>query len=87
MIRLFSVEVALFLAPFVAYALFVWAVHKGILHPEAWSLRVLVTLSLIAVALTAGGFMWIAQYSGAPAHSNYVPAHMENGRLVPGTLQ
>ena len=87
MIRLFSVEVALFIAPFVAYGLFAWAAHEGILHPEAWPLRVLVTLSLIAVALTAGGFVVIAQYSGAPAHSNYVPAHMENGRLVPGTLK
>lgn len=87
MIRLFSLEVALFLAPFVAYALFVWAARKGILHPEAWPLRVLVVLSLMAVVLTAGGFVVIAQYSGAPAHSSYVPAHMENGRLVPGTLK
>jgi hypothetical protein len=86
-IRLFSLEVALFLAPFVAYALFVWAARKGMLHPEAWPLRVLVVLSLIAMALTAGGFVVIAQYSGAPAHSSYVPAHMENGRLVPGTLK
>ncbi len=87
MIRLFSVEVALFLAPFVAYALFVWAAREGILHPEAWSVRVLAVLSLIAVALTAGGFVMIAQYSGAPAHSTYVPAHMENGTFVPGTFK
>ncbi len=87
MIRLFSVEVALFLAPFVAYGLFVWATREGILHPEAWSVRMLVVLSLIAVVLTAGGFVMIAQYSGAPAHSTYVPAHMENGTFVPGTFK
>ncbi len=87
MIRLFSVEVALFLAPFFAYGLFVWAAREGVLHPEAWSVRVLVVLSLIAVALTAGGFVMIAQYSGAPAHSTYVPAHMENGTFVPGTFK
>ncbi len=87
MIRLLSVEVALFLAPFVAYALFVWAARKGILHPEVWPLRVLVTLSLAAMALTAGGFVMVAQYGGAPAHSTYVPAHMEDGRLVPGALK
>ena len=87
MIRLFSVEVALFLAPFVAYALFIWAAREGLFHPEAWPARVLVALSLVAVVLTAGGFVVVAQYSGAPAHSTYVPAHMENGRLVPGTLK
>jgi len=86
-IRLFSIEVALFLAPFVAYALFLWAAREGVLHPADWSIPVLVGLSLLAVALTAGGFAFIAQYGGAPAHSTYVPAHLENGQLVPGTLK
>jgi hypothetical protein len=87
LIRLFSIEVALFLAPFIAYALFLWAVREGILHPEEWSVRVLTTLSLVAVALTATGFVMIAEYSGSPARSTYVPAHLEDGRLVPGTMQ
>lgn len=87
MIRLFSVEVALFLAPFIAYAAFLWAVREGILHPKEWSLPVLASLSVAAVLLTGVGFVLIAAYSGAPAHSTYVPAHMENGHLIPGTLK
>ena len=87
MIRLFSIEVALFLAPFIAYALFLWAVREGMLHPKEWSLPVLASLSLMAIILTAVGFVMIAEYSGAPAHSTYVPAHLENGKLVPGTLR
>jgi hypothetical protein len=86
-IRLFSIEVALFLAPFVAYALFLWATREGILHPEQWRPRVLAVLSLAAMALTAAGFVMIAEFSGAPAHSTYVPAHLENGQLVPGTIK
>jgi hypothetical protein len=86
-IRLFSIEVALFLAPFVAYALFLWAVREGILHPEHWPARVLAVLSLAAVGLTVVGFVMIAEYSGAPAHSTYVPAHIENRKLVPGTMK
>jgi hypothetical protein len=86
-IRLFSIEVALFLAPFVAYALFLWAAREGILHPEEWRPPVLAILSLAAIALTAAGFVMIAEYSGAPAHSTYVPAHIENGQLVPGTMK
>ena len=87
MIRLFSIEVALFLAPFIVYALFLWATREGILHPKEWPLHVLALLSFAAVALTAVGFVLIAEYSGAPAGSTYVPAHLENGQLVPGTMQ
>jgi hypothetical protein len=86
-IRLFSIEVALFLAPFVLYALFLWATREGFLHPDQWRPRVLAALSLVAVVLTAGGFVLIAEYTGAPAHSTYVPAHLEDGQLVPGTMK
>ena len=87
MIRLFSIEVALFLAPFVIYAAFLWATREGILHPDQWRPRVLGLLSLAAVALTFVGFVLIAEFGGAPAHSTYVPAHLENGKLVPGTMK
>jgi hypothetical protein len=86
-IRLFSIEVALFLAPFVLYALFLWATREGILHPDQWRPPVLALLSLAAIALTVVGFVLIAEYTGAPAHSTYVPAHLENGQLVPGTMK
>jgi hypothetical protein len=86
-IRLFSIEVALFLAPFVLYALFLWATREGLLHPDQWRPRVLAALSVVAIALTATGFVLIAEYTGAPAHSTYVPAHLENGQLVPGTMK
>jgi hypothetical protein len=86
-IRLFSIELALLLAPFVLYASFLWATREGILHPDQWRPRVLAVLSLAAITLTAVGFVLIADYSGAPARSTYVPAHLENGQLVPGTMK
>jgi len=86
-IRLLSIEVALFLAPFVIYVLFLWATREGILHPKEWRPQVLALLSAAAIALTAVGFVLIAEYGGAPANSTYVPAHLENGRLVPGTTK
>lgn len=87
MIRLFSIEVALFLAPFAIYVLFLWAVRRGVLHPAQWSAGVLALLTTAAVVLTAIGFVGIAEYSGAPAHSTYVPAHVEDGHVVPGTFK
>ncbi len=40
-----------------------------------------------ALALTLVSFVLMAQFGGAPANSTYVPAHIENGRLVPGTAR
>ena len=37
MIRPVLTEIALFLAPFVVYAVFLWATRAGVLHPDSWS--------------------------------------------------
>jgi len=29
-------------------------------------------------------FLMLAQFSGAPPNSTYVPAHVEHGKLIPG---
>jgi hypothetical protein len=87
MIRPFLIEVSLFLAPFVAYAIFVWATRAGVLDPKSWSLPILGWLTLAAFVLMIGSFVVMAQFGGAPPNSTYVPAHMEDGRLVPGRTQ
>jgi hypothetical protein len=85
MIRPIFTELALFLAPFVAYALFLWATRAGVLDVSAWSLPRLMWLTITALVLVIASFLVLAQFSGAPPGSTYVPAHMENGQLVPGT--
>ena len=67
------------------YAVFLWATRAGVLDPEHWSLAAcLARLSPALVAddrqLRRAG----ANFSGAPPGSTYVPAHIENGELVPG---
>lgn len=84
MIRSLLTELAMFLAPFVAYALFLWATRAGVLHPQSWPMPIVAGLSLAAAVLMIGSFVYLAQTTGAPAGSPYAPAHMENGRLVPG---
>ena len=34
-----------------------------------------------------GSFAMFAQFSGAPPGSTYIPAHIENGKFVPGTTR
>jgi hypothetical protein len=84
MIRPFFTEIALFVAPFVAYALFLWATRTGVLDISAWSAPRLVWLTIAALVLVIASFLALAEFGGAPPGSTYVPAHMENGRLVPG---
>jgi len=84
MIRPVLTELALFIAPFLVYALYLWATREGVLHPESWPLATLMWLTIAALALMFGSFVVLAQWGGEPAGSAYVPAHIENGRLVPG---
>ena len=85
MIRPVLTELALFLTPFVLYAIFLWATRAKVLDVERWSINTLVWLTFAAFALMIGSFLVLAQFSGSPPGSTYVPAHMENGKFVPGT--
>jgi hypothetical protein len=87
MIRPVLTELALFLAPFVIYAIYLWATQAGVLHPESWPFQRLVWLTAAALLLMAGSFVVLSQWGGDPKGSQYIPAHMENGKLVPGTIK
>jgi hypothetical protein len=84
MIRPLFTEIALFVTPFLLYALFVWATREGVLDISAWSLPRLIWLTISALVLVIVSFLLLAEFGGAPPGSNYVPAHVEDGRLVPG---
>jgi hypothetical protein len=84
MIRQFFTELMLFVVPFALYVAFLWATRAGVLHPESWQASRIATLTIVALALMAVGFFYFAEYTGAPVNSTYVPAHLENGKLVPG---
>ena len=88
MIRPVLTEIALFLTPFVVYAIFLWATRAGVLASagagrctrSAW-------LVIAALVLMIGSFVVLAHFGGAPPGSTYVPAHIEDGEFVPGTTQ
>ncbi|MCC8941399.1 MULTISPECIES: DUF6111 family protein [Bradyrhizobium] len=84
MIRTVLTEVGVFLIPFVAYAVFLMATRAGVTLPASWPLDMLAKLTLAALVLVIISFLLLAEYTGAPPNSTYVPAHIENGKLVPG---
>lgn len=84
MIRPVLTEVGIFLIPFAVYAAYLLATRSGVFTQNSWPLRVVVKLAIVAFLLTILSLVLLAHFSGAPPNSTYVPAHMENGKLVPG---
>ena len=84
MIRPVLTELAIFLIPFVAYALFLMATRAGVFVSSSWPAHLVAKLVLGSLVLVVISFILLAEFSGAPPDSTYVPAHLENGKLVPG---
>jgi hypothetical protein len=87
MIRPIFTEIGLFLTPFVIYAGFLIATRAGVLDPVSWTLRRVAGLVIVSLLLMIGSFVLLAQFSGAPPGSTYVPAHVDGGKFVPGTTR
>ncbi len=84
MIRPVLTELAIFLIPFAAYALFLMATRAGVFASSSWPAHLVAKLVLGSLLLVVISFVLLAQFSGAPPDSTYVPAHLEDGKLVPG---
>jgi hypothetical protein len=84
MIRPVLTEVGIFLIPFAVYALFLIATRSGVFAQSSWPAHLVAKLALGSLLLVAVSFVLLAHFSGAPPNSTYVPAHIENGKLVPG---
>ncbi|TPQ39910.1 hypothetical protein C2U70_06165 [Bradyrhizobium guangdongense] len=84
MIRPALTEIGIFLIPFAVYALFLVASRSGVFVQSSWTVTVVARLALMALVLVIASLIGLAHFTGAPPDSTYVPAHIENGRLVPG---
>jgi Family of unknown function (DUF6111) len=87
MIRIGFTEIVLFALPFVLYAVFLWATRAGVMDPESWLVSRLITLAIVSFLLMIGSFVYFANFTGAPPGSTYVPAHIEDGKFVPGQVR
>lgn len=84
MIRPALTEIGVFLIPFAVYAAFLIATRSGLLAQGSWPLHVIAKLAVGALLLVVLSFVMLAHFSGAPPNSTYIPAHIENGKFVPG---
>jgi hypothetical protein len=78
--------VLLFLSPFLAYAAYLGFRRRYPLAANEWTHGALSTLGLIGLVAAAAGMIFFGLF--AERHvGGYVPAHIENGKLVPGRIQ
>ena len=83
MIRPALTEIGIFLIPFAIYALFLFATRSGTLVQSSWPLHVIAKLILGSLLLVVISLVMLAHFRAKPG-STYVPAHLENGKLIPG---
>ena len=86
MIRPVFSEFAIFIAPFVAYAIYLFVTKSGVLARSSWPPKVLASLAIVAMVLMIGSFVILAHFTGTPPGGTYEPAHLEDGKLIPGRV-
>ncbi len=84
MIRPALTEIGIFLIPFGVYVLFLLATRSGVLAPSSWPIQMVARLVLGSLLLVIISLILLAEFRGGSPNSTYVPAHVENGKLVPG---
>lgn len=87
MARTVLVELLLFLSPFAIYALVLWSTRRDARDRAHWHTRMLMSLAIAGLVLVIGGLIFFAHFGGSPPTGVYEPAHMEDGRLVPGRIK
>jgi len=76
----------LFASPFAAYTIYLVLRRNYPFTMEHWTKSAVSTLTLAGLAIAVAGMIAFGIF--APRHAGaYVPAHIENGKLVPGRLQ
>lgn len=85
MIRPVLTEIGIFLIPFAVYAAYLFATRSGMLDRSSWPMHLVGKLTLGALALVILSLVLLANFSGAPPGKTYIPAHLENGKLIQGT--
>jgi hypothetical protein len=86
MARLLAFDALFFLLPFAAYAAWL-AVSRGTFgNLEDWQVKTIAYLSIAGAVLLLAVVVAVTSFTSAPPDGTYVPAHVENGQLIPGRI-
>nr|WP_321443781.1 DUF6111 family protein [uncultured Cohaesibacter sp.] len=85
MIRILITQIILFLLPFLLYAGYLFLTRK--LNRQAWIDAPRYWLIMAGLVCTLIGFLFLSQIDNNPPGETYIPAHIENGEVVPGEFK
>jgi len=86
MLRVLFEPALLFLSPFIAYVIFLLLKRRAPFSLAHWTPRSFSSLGFAGLVIAVVGMLILGVL--APRHSGaYVPAHIENGTLVPGRIE
>lgn len=87
MVRFFAFDAIFFLVPFAAYALWLIVTRRTLRNADDWTVKTIGYLSLAGAILLIAAILFFVHFDREPPGGTYVPAHMENGRIVPGHIE
>ncbi|WP_316860326.1 DUF6111 family protein [uncultured Cohaesibacter sp.] len=85
MIRVFITQGILFLLPFLVYAGYLFLTNK--MHRKAWIDAPRYWLVLAGLGLSLAGFIVMSLVNNHSLDGTYIPAHEENGKVIPGQIK
>jgi len=80
-------DVFLFVLPFVLYGLYLWLLRRSQKQDPNWREAPWAWLAITGLVLVALSFFVLRFMEGDNGVGTVVPAHMENGRLVPSQVK
>lgn len=86
MLRIFLVQLLLFLSPFLCYALWLW-LGKRSHHPERWSRGPIAWLTVAGLTLVIVGFVTMASLTKSDGGKDFRPSEMRDGVFIPGRYE
>lgn len=85
MIRVIVTQLILFLLPFLIYGGYLFLTRK--LNRQAWIDAPRYWLVMAGLFFSVIGFLVLSQVGNNPLGGTYVPAHYEDGKLIPGQIR
>jgi hypothetical protein len=86
MLRVILEPALLFLSPFLAYVVYLYLRNRYPFAVDHWTRSAVSSLALAGLAVAVAGLFLLGFFSERHGGA-YVPAHIENGRLIPGRME
>jgi len=82
--RIIAIDAVFFLLPFAIYAAWLAFTKGSLSNLEDWQARTIGYLAIAGAGLLLVAIAVFVSFQGNPPGETYVPARIEDGRIVPG---